>query len=182
MDRFDELMSRCYAPSMMEMANCPTPYFLAAKQAIEASSDIRKGLDQVFGRCDIKDYVTSGQLMEKTPGHITFTLEGHVPSMFEKMTCQSTVENAIWSCRRPDYPQVKNVYINGRHTTVEWMDGTKTTVAAETGIEVDEYAGLCAAFCKKIYGTREIKKILKSDKVHRQKAKIKKNKEGENNG
>ncbi len=171
-----------FLPSVVSVGT-PTPYFQAAKKAM-ANLNIKEGLRQVFGEGDIKDYVSSGSLTETAPGDIHFVLEGRVPTIYERMfpKIEEIRMKCLWGKADREVPEVKNVYINGRNTTVEWVDGTKTTVAAEPGIEVDEYAGLCAAFCKKIYGTREIKNILKSDKVHRQRAKSKKKKEGNDNG
>ena len=44
---------------------------------------------------------------------------------------------------------------NGRTTTVEWMDGTKTTVRAEDPEKAAPYCGFTAALAKKIFGTGE---------------------------
>lgn len=44
---------------------------------------------------------------------------------------------------------------NGRTTTVEWMDGTKTTVRAEDPEKATPYCGFTAALAKKIFGTGE---------------------------
>ena len=42
---------------------------------------------------------------------------------------------------------------NGCTTTVEWMDGTKTTVRAEDPEKATPYCGFTAALAKKIFGT-----------------------------
>lgn len=50
-------------------------------------------------------------------------------------------------------PEVKKIYFNSKHTTIEWADGTKTTVGCIEGQEFDEYGGFAAAVLKKMFGT-----------------------------
>lgn len=48
----------------------------------------------------------------------------------------------------------KRIYqYDGRHTTVEWMDGTKTTVCCEDPEKYTEWSGFCACVAKKLYGS-----------------------------
>lgn len=42
---------------------------------------------------------------------------------------------------------------DGRHTTVEWRDGTKTTVCCEDPEKYTEWGGFCACVVKKLYGS-----------------------------
>lgn len=42
---------------------------------------------------------------------------------------------------------------DGRHTTVEWRDGTKTTVCCEDPEKYTEWGGFCACVTKKLYGS-----------------------------
>ena len=63
----------------------------------------------------------------------------------------------------PDYIQEKEmaflpypvrIWRNpGDYTTVEWPDGTKTTVKAENHENANDYAGFCACAMKKLYGS-----------------------------
>ena len=50
-------------------------------------------------------------------------------------------------------PPVHRVYFNDRHTTIEWEDGAKTTVGCAKEQHFDEYAGFCAAFLKRVFGS-----------------------------
>ena len=59
-------------------------------------------------------------------------------------------------------PNIKKVFFNNGHTTGWWEDGEKTTVGCKEGEHFDEYAGLTAAICKRIYGSSAVvKQILK---------------------
>lgn len=42
---------------------------------------------------------------------------------------------------------------SGGYTTIEWMDGEKTTVKAENEETATEFAGFCAALAKQIFGS-----------------------------
>lgn len=50
-------------------------------------------------------------------------------------------------------PEVRKVYFNNRHTTIEWADGVKTTVGCIEGQEFSEYGGFAAAVLKRLYGS-----------------------------
>ena len=55
---------------------------------------------------------------------------------------------------------IKRVYHNqdkktGQwHTTVSWIDGTKTTVACQEGDTPDKEKGLAMCICKKLFGNK----------------------------
>lgn len=46
-----------------------------------------------------------------------------------------------------------NVHDSKFYTTVQWMDGTKTTVSSLDGMGRSKYAGFTAALAKKLYGS-----------------------------
>lgn len=50
-------------------------------------------------------------------------------------------------------PQIKKIYFNNKHTTIEWSDGVKTTVGCMEGQEFDEYGGFTAALAKRLFGS-----------------------------
>lgn len=50
-------------------------------------------------------------------------------------------------------PEVRKVYFNNKHTTIEWADGLKTTVGCIDGQEFDEYGGFAAAVLKRMFGS-----------------------------
>lgn len=50
-------------------------------------------------------------------------------------------------------PEVRKVYFNDRHTTIEWEDGVKTTVGCADGQQFDEYSGFGAAVLKRLFGS-----------------------------
>lgn len=50
-------------------------------------------------------------------------------------------------------PRIHKVYFNDRHTTIEWVDGTKTTVGCSKDQKFDEYSGFAAAVLKRMFGT-----------------------------
>ena len=61
---------------------------------------------------------------------------------------------------------IEKVYVDGRHTTIEWADGVKTTVGCMEGDHFDEYAGFCAAFVKRLFGgSREARDTFKKHRV-----------------
>lgn len=143
--------------------------------------DHREVLKEKFGDCNIFDYINEGRIECCQDGTCKFEVSGRLPTYWEFMSARARKGCEVARTIPPEWfapkgPKIKEVYFNGRSTTVLWMDGTKTTVTAQAGIEVDEYAGVCAALAKKLMGTAEVKKLLKSDKVHRQKAKKKKKK------
>ena len=75
-------------------------------------------------------------------------------------------------------PEVEHVFYNGRHTTVVWEDGEKTTVGCMKNEPFDEYAGFAAAVLKRLYGSStEAKRYLDERKVVQQ---IKERKEKKN--
>lgn len=56
---------------------------------------------------------------------------------------------------------IRNVVFSGPKTIIIWKDGSKTIVSCGDEDQYDRYAGFCAAFTKKIFGsTSKIKKIL----------------------
>lgn len=56
---------------------------------------------------------------------------------------------------------IKQVIFSGIKTIILWKDGTKTIVACCEGDTYDPYAGFCAAFTKKMFGsTSKVKKML----------------------
>ena len=50
-------------------------------------------------------------------------------------------------------PEIRKIYFNDRHTTIEWMDGEKTTVGCVEGQPFDEYSGFGAAVLKRLFGS-----------------------------
>lgn len=77
--------------------------------------------------------------------------------------CNSVVtsNNLAWDgnlgCFRRDEKQTPPIPVNmwitpNGYTTVQWEDGTKTTVKAE-GENATEYGGFCACVVKKLYGS-----------------------------
>ena len=50
-------------------------------------------------------------------------------------------------------PEIKKIYFNNKHTTIEWADGVKTTVGCIDGQEFDEYGGFAAAVLKRLFGS-----------------------------
>ena len=52
-----------------------------------------------------------------------------------------------------ELPGIIKIYFNKKHTTIEWADGTKTTVGCIEGQEFDEYAGFTAALAKRLFGS-----------------------------
>lgn len=72
-------------------------------------------------------------------------------------------------------PVPERVLYSGDRTIVFWDDGDKTIVKLGDGEQFDEYAGFCAAFTKKMFGsTHKAKKFLKSVKVEQKVKKQKK--------
>lgn len=70
----------------------------------------------------------------------------------------------------------KKVFFNGKHTTLVWHDGSKTTVGVAPDEEFDEYTGFCTAIVKKLFGSsNEAKKFMDRVKIV-QKPKAKKEK------
>ncbi len=66
-------------------------------------------------------------------------------------------------------PEVEQVFFNGRHTTVVWEDGEKTTVGCMKNEPFDEYAGFAAAVLKRLYGSStEAKRYLDERKIVQQ--------------
>lgn len=62
-------------------------------------------------------------------------------------------------------PPVHKIYFNKKHTTIEWIDGEKTTVGCAEGQQFDEYAGFCAAVLKRLFGsTREAVRFMNEHK------------------
>lgn len=56
--------------------------------------------------------------------------------------------------KRGNMPIANRIWQNdGRHTTVEWRDGTKTTVCCEDPEKYTEWGGFCACVTKKLYGS-----------------------------
>lgn len=56
--------------------------------------------------------------------------------------------------KRGGMPIANRIWQNdGRHTTVEWRDGTKTTVCCEDPEKYTEWGGFCACVVKKLYGS-----------------------------
>lgn len=51
-------------------------------------------------------------------------------------------------------PRPEKILFHNPHTTVHWVDGTKTCVTATEGDEFHPMTGFCAAFAKKSYGSR----------------------------
>lgn len=181
---FDEM----YAPQVIAPLFDFIPSQMEARmRALELEKefrgrDHREVLKEKFGDCDIFDYINEGKIECCQDGTSKFTVSGRLPTYWEFMSARARkgwMDSPFRAILPPvdNTPKIKEVYFNGRSTTVLWTDGTKTTVTAQAGIEVDEYAGVCAALAKKLMGTAEVKKLLKSDKVHRQKAKKKKKKE-----
>lgn len=54
---------------------------------------------------------------------------------------------------RPKPVCVESVIFSGPATTIIWSDNVKTTVKVSEGQEFDRYAGFCAAFVKRVYGS-----------------------------
>lgn len=50
-------------------------------------------------------------------------------------------------------PEIEKIYFNNKHTTIQWSDGTKTTVGCMEGQEFDEYSGFAAAVLKRLFGS-----------------------------
>ncbi len=50
-------------------------------------------------------------------------------------------------------PEIRKIYFNNKHTTIEWADGEKTTVGCIEGQEFDEYSGFAAAVLKRLFGS-----------------------------
>ena len=71
-------------------------------------------------------------------------------------------------------PVPKRVLYRGDRTIVFWDDGDKTIVKLGDGETFDEYAGFCAAFTKKMFGSaHRAKKFLDTVKVHQKPKKTK---------
>lgn len=140
---------------------------------VDAADALRKR----FGDVNLLDCARETTIELRPDGREEFKIRGTLPDayMWAKASHDKCMANA--RCTFPSYrrvPEVKEVFFNGRATTIEWMDGTKTTVRAQDGVEFDEYAGICACFAKKAWGSfRVVKNLLKSDKIHRQKGKKK---------
>ncbi len=63
-------------------------------------------------------------------------------------------------------PAVHKIYFNNRHTTIEWIDGVKTTVGCIEGQEFDEYGGFAAAVLKRMFGSsKEAVRYMNDHKV-----------------
>lgn len=87
-------------------------------------------LDRVSGDCD------------QTP---TYEFHGKTTD-FDKMLSRIK--------KRGGMPIANRIWQNdGRHTTVEWRDGTKTTVCCEDHEKYTEWSGFCACVVKKLYGS-----------------------------
>ena len=55
---------------------------------------------------------------------------------------------------------VKKIIINGPKTIVIWADGTKTIVSCGEDDRFDPYAGFCAAYVKKVFGSTSAAKRI----------------------
>lgn len=164
-------------------ALCPVPTLF--ETAKEFATPLRQDvfLREAFGDVNVLDCVQKCNINMKYDGRQEFELIGILPdgekkarAHYEKMVREGTYRSLFLTS---GMPQVKNVYFNGRSTTVEWTDGTKTTVRAQDGVEFDEYVGVCACLAKKVWkSSGVVKKLLKSDKIHRQRGKKKKAKKG----
>lgn len=87
-------------------------------------------LDRISGDCD------------QTP---TYEFHGETTD-FDKMLSRIK--------KRGGMPIANRIWQNdGRHTTVEWRDGTKTTVCCEDPEKYTEWGGFCACVTKKLYGS-----------------------------
>ena len=74
--------------------------------------------------------------------------------------CEEEPEETDWEDEEDEeelvfrvIPEVRKVYFNDRHTTIEWADGEKTTVGCAEGQMFDEYSGFGAAVLKRLFGS-----------------------------
>lgn len=73
-------------------------------------------------------------------------------------------------------PEIKKIYFNNKHTTIEWADGVKTTVGCIDGQEFDEYGGFAAAVLKRLFGSSkaaicymDVRKVVQPEPVKKAK-------------
>lgn len=145
-------------------------------------------IKQRFGDVNPLDCAQETTIELRPDGREEFKIRGTLPDVEMRAKARHEKYSRKFAEQLPPYayrriPEVKEVFFNGRATTIAWMDGTKTTVRAQEGVEFDEYAGICACLAKKVWGSsRVVKKLLKSDKIHRQRGKEKAKKGGGENG
>jgi len=92
--------------------------------------------------CSSCNFVPSFEELLKTHGYQSNSnnpLEQNAP----KIDPDSVTPYRIWC----------NVHDDECYTTVQWMDGTKTTVSSLAGAGCSKYAGFTAALAKKLYGS-----------------------------
>ena len=66
------------------------------------------------------------------------------------------------------YPEIKDVYVNNKYTTVKWEDDSVTTVKCEDEDEYVPETGLAMCYMKKMFGPgyyRKLTKYIKSAKT-----------------
>lgn len=75
---------------------------------------------------------------------------------------------------RMSIPAIKKIISSDPVTIVIWEDDTKTIVRRAADTEPSEYTAVCAAICKKLFGSNhKLNKVIKS-KIERPKKKVKK--------
>ena len=103
-------------------------------------------------------YNNIGRWLEEFMG----VTDGEIPSSIKQELDGIWLHTTGSAC----IPAIRKVYINGHHTTIEWADGSKTTVGCMDGEPYSEYAGFAAAVVKKLFGSSSAAaRVLQEHKV-----------------
>ena len=161
---------------------------------------LRNDLKRIYGAADPLDYIEDISITQG-PGESEVHMTLRVPMSCERFAKSSPLYGAPYSLEhwarqqamscgidfgivqkapaKSAFVKPKQVFFNGKHTTLVWPDGEKTIVGLGPDAVYDEYSGFCAAIVKKLFGSsREAQKFLDKVKIV-QKKKDKKNKSAE---
>lgn len=106
--------------------------------------------------CD-KDYDFMGLDCSITVDRVVHTYDGSPEYQFSGAT--NDIDELTKRIKNQPKREIVKIIPNriwqndGRHTTVEWRDGTKTTVCCEDPEKYTEWGGFCACVVKKLYGS-----------------------------
>lgn len=106
--------------------------------------------------CD-KDYDFMGLNCSITVDRVVHTYDGSPEYQFSGTT--NDIDELTKRIKNQPKREIVKIIPNriwqndGLHTTVEWRDGTKTTVCCEDPEKYTEWGGFCACVVKKLYGS-----------------------------
>lgn len=162
---------------------------------------LRDDLKRIYGAADPLDYIEDVVIKESC-GDAEINLTLRVPARCEQYVKSSPLCGAPYSLEhwarqqakmfipsimesgfdvgvkapvKNNFVKPKQVFFNGKHTTLVWPDGEKTIVGLGPDAVYDEYSGFCAAIVKKLFGSsREAQKFLDKVKIVQKKKEKKK--------